>query len=733
MPNKPKKEGGRSMKNRAFLPIIAITVIALVVAGFTGQKNKLSSPQNPLEKRIAALETEIASLKAQLSKGQSVNDKLGTEKGESEPFVGPRVWTEGTQGWVEDGVNMWTAQNYNVGINKVFAPTYPLDVTGDVNVDGDLRVLHGIYDGASLGSANQVLVADGAGGVEWGGSPAGVADYIWNQDTAAQDISGTGVPANFWIGGTGRADYSLIGISSVDSDFGVLGWSAAATGNGQGIWGESSSDIGFGGVFIGGNAGTWYSITGEDAAVSGTGMAYGVIGWGYDATVGDEGIGVLGVGDVQAATGVTMYSGSGVCGYSESFNGVFGFTPADTAFGVYGYNSGVGGTGVFGVGNGIAGTYWGGSGVSGASDDVGVFGYGDATSQSWGVCALSDATDGYGVYAEVTAATGFGVRAHNDDASGTGLNASGNGETGYYFTGGSGAAGTGTSFGVAGFCTADGGRGIYGYSLSPTNSGAGTYGFHSHSNGTGVVGLGNGGGSYVTLTVGTGGAFTGDTIGVAGFSYGSSGNVAGGYFDNFNGPLGSFCYTAYEFGGIDYKVIGSGIAATIMETREGNKTLFCPESPEAWFEDIGEAQLQNGRSGKITLDPLFLDCIVVDEDHPLKVFVQLRGDCNGVYVKTYNDGFEVIELQNGTSDAKFCYRVIGSWKDYEDARFPNAPLRLTPKATSVAKDIPQKDTHILESNNIKKHGNRGTKISIEKLKTIKGTKLDSKSEFGKSK
>ncbi len=185
----------------------------------------------------------------------------------------------------------------------------------------------------------------------------------------------------------------------------------------------------------------------------------------------------------------------------------------------------------------------------------------------------------------------------------------------------------------------------------------GTVGQNSNTSGTGIAGFN--GTNYVVLNDGSGGSFTGFTYGVAGFSFRNNGTRAGGY-------------VALDWG-VGYKINGTGSVATIMTTRAGPKNLIAPESPEAWFEDFGNGQLNNGKSGKITLDPLFLDCITVNEKHPLKVFVQLEDDCNGVYVKKYKDGFEVIELQNGTSNAKFSYRVVAKRKGAEHARFEDAP------------------------------------------------------------
>jgi hypothetical protein len=53
----------------------------------------------------------------------------------------------------------------------------------------------------------------------------------------------------------------------------------------------------------------------------------------------------------------------------------------------------------------------------------------------------------------------------------------------------------------------------------------------------------------------------------------------------------------------------------------------------------------------------------------MKVFVQLEEDCKGVYVTNRSaTGFDVVELQGGTSNAEFAYRVVCKRKYYEDER-----------------------------------------------------------------
>jgi len=183
-------------------------------------------------------------------------------------------------------------------------------------------------------------------------------------------------------------------------------------------------------------------------------------------------------------------------------------------------------------------------------------------------------------------------------------------------------------------------------------------------------------GIYGYSTSNWGGQFSGVPYGVVGFSRSTSGLRAGGYFDASTGQ--SYAYVgAVTAAGTVRKIEGIGTVNTVMKTREGMKSLFAPEMPEAWFEDIGRGELLNGHA-RIELDPLFLDCITVNENMPMNVFIQLNDDCNGVYVKSDRTGFDVYELKGGTSSAKFTYRVMAKWKGYENERFPVALPPLNP-------------------------------------------------------
>ncbi len=121
-------------------------------------------------------------------------------------------------------------------------------------------------------------------------------------------------------------------------------------------------------------------------------------------------------------------------------------------------------------------------------------------------------------------------------------------------------------------------------------------------------------------------------------------------------------WLAGAWDGFQYlKITGNGGVATIIDDPNGEKvTMFCVEGPENWFQDYGTGSLVNGEA-VVEFDPIFANSIMADETHPIKVFVQLEGECNGVYVteKTTN-GFRVKELNSGSSTVDFTYTVVAT-------------------------------------------------------------------------
>ena len=175
-----------------------------------------------------------------------------------------------------------------------------------------------------------------------------------------------------------------------------------------------------------------------------------------------------------------------------------------------------------------------------------------------------------------------------------------------------------------------------------------------------------------------------DGFGISAGYFGNSSYTAGGEF--FSASSGGLT-TAYTLvgaylSGTTYKVIGWGAVSTIVkDDNNQERIMYAPEAPEVTLQDSGVGQLNNGVA-EIQIDPILSKNIVVDASHPLKVFVTLEGDCNGVYVtaKTAN-GFTVKELQGGKSNTPFSWQIIANRADdvdasgarlssYQDKRFP---------------------------------------------------------------
>jgi hypothetical protein len=209
----------------------------------------------------------------------------------------------------------------------------------------------------------------------------------------------------------------------------------------------------------------------------------------------------------------------------------------------------------------------------------------------------------------------------------------------------------------------------------------------SSTNGPGV-GIVAGGRGTTTITVsGLGEGICGNApnFGVTGYGTGpGSGSSWGGHFESLS-DAGSSTSVGGRVGNTNFGILSSGTKSTIVKDEQNRgRIMFCPEAPEVLFQDYGTAELKDG-SAHITLDPLLVRNIRVDEKHPLKVFIQLEGDCKGVFVtnKTHN-GFDVKELQQGRSNVSFTWQIVASraddkddtgkiTSDFSDIRFPVAP------------------------------------------------------------
>lgn len=250
---------------------------------------------------------------------------------------------------------------------------------------------------------------------------------------------------------------------------------------------------------------------------------------------------------------------------------------------------------------------------------------------------------------------------------------------------------------------------VHGPGIAGTADTVGVFGIGKNTTlGTGVVGFGNNVAIGTLVARGQGVSGTGINLGVTGFATtGLSGTAAapnaGGYFEAALGASSVYAYVgAYASGtpSLTYKILGSGTASTIVRDLSNNPVvMFCPEAPEVLFFDYGQGQLLNGFV-HIDLDPVFAKNVLIDKNHSLRVFIQLEGDCNGVFVTNKSsNGFDVKELNNGQSNVSFTYMVAAnrandSVSQFSDARFPAAPAGEL-KKTETTQQFPEHKTRPL--------------------------------------
>ena len=244
-------------------------------------------------------------------------------------------------------------------------------------------------------------------------------------------------------------------------------------------------------------------------------------------------------------------------------------------------------------------------------------------------------------------------------------------------------AGTGT--GVLGASIT--GNGVYG--LANGTLVTGIAGLNSNTSGTGAVGIGNNLATGTVLTGGSGVSGCGTVMGLVGWAQDPAlvNDRWGAYFD-YVASTNGFSYVGGRTAGMDFGILSNGTKSTMVKgLGNENRILFCTEAPEVLFQDFGTAMLINGRA-HVAIDPLFSKNIFTDDSHPLKVFVQLEGDCKGVFISNKTkEGFDVIELGGGTSNAAFSWQIVANRADatdaagnvssaYSKARFPVGPQRL---------------------------------------------------------
>jgi hypothetical protein len=185
---------------------------------------------------------------------------------------------------------------------------------------------------------------------------------------------------------------------------------------------------------------------------------------------------------------------------------------------------------------------------------------------------------------------------------------------------------------------------------------------------SGVDTAGNAGYKTVTAQDGfrvpTGGGASVNTLTPTGLWLTRPGGQMTGMWDSSSGQLRASGDVWVE-GGLH--VVGEK-NAVVTTASYGQRKLYAEEAAEQYFFDRGQGQLLNGVA-IVELDPVYLETITIDANHPMLVQVTLTSDCRGVFVAEKSAyGFTVKELMNGTSNATFDWEVAAKRKGYEDQR-----------------------------------------------------------------
>ncbi len=425
-------------------------------------------------------------------------------------------------------------------------------------------------------------------------------------------------------------------------------------------------------------------------AENATGNIWNADGSGGPAATGDK-FGIIATGTFpDAINGYSAIgSGTGVYGQATGANGigVWGITNQTSGIGVLGVNTTTS-PGVVGRSGGVTTVYTNTAGSFG-STGTGITAFATGSTGTGVVGAGNNQTPttyGNGAGGAFTGTNVGSFSVATNGTNGTGVSGAGNNLMPITFINGAGGAFTGTNLGSGSVATAANGIGVYGQ--ANVNNGYGVYGTTNNASGFGVFG----------------------------YNAANAGNRFGGYFEAAGA---GYSYVGGNWTGTNYKIIGVGSVSTIVDGTQGKqdqRIMFCPEMPEIFFMDVGQGQLQNGRA-YITLDPIFAKNIVVNSQHPLRVIIQLEDECNGVRVTNKSqNGFEVVELHNGTSNARFTYFVIANRADaynddgtlaskHEGVRFPPAPkplpIRQLPSSEIVEMKPTQQQAISLEAKEVR--------------------------------
>ena len=377
-------------------------------------------------------------------------------------------------------------------------------------------------------------------------------------------------------------------------------------------------------------------------AILASGGRLGLCGAIRHFNVSNVSLALPGLTEIAGVLGVSLGPSTGVRGESTEGVGVFGISRAEP--------------------------------VSGSSDTTNPF-KSSPPSGAVGVAGLADT--GIGVRGEAPGGVGVqgvttsGVAVQGQSETGVGMRGVSNGSVGVLGT-------SGTAFGVQGLST-----NAYGVSGN-SDTQAGVWG-SSNSN-TGVLGSSLSGVGVSGVSTSSNGVNGLSTSGIG--VYGSSPNGLAGRFDGNVVVVGNLTVT------------GSFPHTAAVPSSDGTlRRLYSLETAEAFYEDVGQGSLTNG-VGAVSLDPDFAALIRTDA---YQVFLTAYGDNRGLFVSTQSaTGFEVREVQGGTSGVGFGYRVLARPRSAASPRLDRITVPAAPAQPRLDRvepvDVPAtlRDLHQLD-------------------------------------
>ena len=227
--------------------------------------------------------------------------------------------------------------------------------------------------------------------------------------------------------------------------------------------------------------------------------------------------------------------------------------------------------------------------------------------------------------------------------------------------------------------------GVYGQSGSsvavrgeiPSTSAANTIAIYGLNYST-FAGAGPGAGGFGIYGLSAKGHGLVGATAVAGASavVGATNGVAGALAATFYGPV---------IVGGDFIVVGGAKSAAVRHPDGSHRLLYCIESPESWFEDFGEAELECGRS-EVTIDSSFAAAADTEAYH---VFLTAYDNDHVLHVTNRTPtGFTVqsdvalaeLKGKNLTDlSGTFSWRIVAKRKDIKGERF--ARVTIPPEPT----------------------------------------------------